>query len=317
MAMGLTSGVGKAAVTRATAFALVGALLAVRPAEATGPEVAGERRGELTPNQLTAGRSLTRDEALAACGPAAAVALARARGREVTLDTAVGLARGVGWTAEQGMAGPASLVLLAKRMGVSATLEAGVDRARLIREVQAGRPVVVRTAGDRGHYLVAERYDPKSGAFDFGQSAMVVKRAAGQRWWGLDEISSLGVGTPTHAIYLEPGRADNRVAALTRTIAVPFAATPAAASGTPVAAPSARSAGVPGRRWVVDTGGFGARLRAEPSTEAEVVASLLDGARVADEGDVVRAGGRVWRRLVGGAGGGAWIDTSLLIPDDG
>ena len=49
----------------------------------------GERRSEgspdgwrdLTSNQLTAGRALSRAEALAACGPAAAVTLARAAGR--------------------------------------------------------------------------------------------------------------------------------------------------------------------------------------------------------------------------------------------
>src|SRR5215212_439587 len=59
-------------------------------------------RRELTPNQLTAGRALTHAEALAACGPAAAVALARATGRTLSLDAAVAVAREVGWTVERG-----------------------------------------------------------------------------------------------------------------------------------------------------------------------------------------------------------------------
>ena len=315
VACGVGVGVGLAAVARATALALTGAVLAVGPAVAAGPETPSERRGELTPNQLTAGRTLTSAEALAACGPAAAVALARARGREVTLDRAVALAREVGWTAEQGMAGPSSLVALLKRMQVPATLEAGLDRARIVREVRAGRPVVVRTAGEGGHYLVAERYDAQSGAFDFGQSAMVVKRAAGQRWFGLNEISSLGVGTPTHAIYLEPGRPEqtNILAALVRAPAAPIASAGPTTRSTPTSGATANQAT---GRWIVDTDGWGARLRSEPSTEAEVVASLLDGARLTAQGAAVRAEGRVWRRVIGGHSGVAWIDAALLRPEE-
>ena len=191
-------------MVRTAAAVLLAALLATHPADVVrgaraaegldrlGPvaasgtraqqsSAADDVRGSLTPNQLTAGRTLTREEALAACGPAAAVAFARARGREVTLDQAVALARQVGWTAERGMAGPDSQVALLARLQIPATLEGGIDRAKIAREVQAGRPVMIRTLGGRGHYFVAERYDPQSGRFDFGESAAVLTRSGVKR----------------------------------------------------------------------------------------------------------------------------------------
>ena len=123
---------------------------------------AGEGNGDLTPNQLFSGGSLTREEALAACGPAAAVAFARAKGKPVTLDTAVAYAREVGWTARRGMSGPSGQVSLLKSLGVQATLETGLDRGKIAREVQ-GRPVIIRAGGGGGHYFVAERLDPSAG----------------------------------------------------------------------------------------------------------------------------------------------------------
>jgi hypothetical protein len=70
---------------------LLTALLFASPLEALAAEnavpigtVARQSAGpssgptDLTPNQLFSGRTLTRAEALAACGPAAAVAFARA-----------------------------------------------------------------------------------------------------------------------------------------------------------------------------------------------------------------------------------------------
>src|SRR5581483_8031814 len=178
------------------------------------------------------------------------VAFARAKGRAITLDTAVAVARGVGWTAERGMTGPWGEVSLLQTLGIPARLEAGLDRAKIAREVQAGRPVIIRTGGsDAAHYFVAERVDG-AGRFDFGQSALVLRLAAGRRWFGLDEIGQLGVGTPTHAIYL----ADSRAA--------PSVSAPLASSPT-VNALSVGSVPVSGANTrVVDTGGFGARLRA-------------------------------------------------------
>src|SRR5205823_5052741 len=107
--------------------------------EAGQPAGAVPGRIDLTPNQLVAGQGLTRAEALAACGPAAAVAFARAKGRTITLDAAVAVARGVGWTADRGMTGPWGELSLLHVLGIPAQLEAGLDQAKIAREVQAGR----------------------------------------------------------------------------------------------------------------------------------------------------------------------------------
>ena len=193
-------------VIRAVATILFAAICVTPAAHAANgsPETAPPiRSGELTPNQLTAGRSLSPEEAVAACGPAAAVALARAIGRDVSLDDAVAAARQVGWTPANGMAGPTSQLALLERLGVSARLEDGIDRARIAREVQAGSPVIVRSVGNGGHYFVLERYDPGNDRFDVGQSAAVLTRAAGRRWFTLGELAALNVGTPRQAIFLD------------------------------------------------------------------------------------------------------------------
>src|SRR6266536_3620648 len=141
---------GTAWRTTATTSVLLTALLFASPLEALAAENAvptgiGQPSGtppsrvDLAPNQLFSGRTLTRAEALAACGPAAAVAFARAKGRAITLDAAVSIARGVGWTADRGMSGPWSEVSLLQTLGIPARLEAGLDRAKIAREVQAGR----------------------------------------------------------------------------------------------------------------------------------------------------------------------------------
>ena len=163
-------------------------------------------RGTLTPNQLTDGHTLTAEEALAACGPAAAVAFARAIGERPTLDDAVAAARLVGWTAADGMAGPRGQVHLLAYLGVGVRLEEGeIDWAAIAREVQAGTPAIVIAPG---HYFVAERYDPGSGRFDFGQSAAVLRAARGQRWFAPADIAALGMGVPRAAIHLNRAARD-------------------------------------------------------------------------------------------------------------
>lgn len=74
--------------------------------------------------------------------------------------------------------GPASQQRLLERMGVASKLEQGVDWARVASDVQRGNPVMI-DAGD--YYMVAERYDPETGSFDFGQSASVLRMAVGRR----------------------------------------------------------------------------------------------------------------------------------------
>jgi flagellum-specific peptidoglycan hydrolase FlgJ len=154
---------------------------------------------ELTPNQYTAGQALSKADADAACGPAAAVAFARRNGRNPTLDEAVALAREVGWTPDAGMAGPASQVKLLQKMGIAATLT-GVDEQRIAADVQAGNPVTLDTPG---HYFVAEKYDPSTGKFDFGNSAKVLRASGGQSWFTLQEAAQLGMGAFRAAIHMD------------------------------------------------------------------------------------------------------------------
>jgi hypothetical protein len=281
--------------------------------EVVGPaRAAGEGNGDLTPNQLFSGGSLTREEALAACGPAAAVAFARAKGKPVTLDTAVAYAREVGWTARRGMSGPSGQVSLLKSLGVPATLETGLDRGKIAREVQAGRPVIIRAAGGGGHYFVAERLDPSSGRYDFAQSALVLKNSGGRRWFSLDELSSLGVGSPTHAIFMADGGSVAAAAMANTAASAPAVAASAAARTTMAAATPPATTAATARGPVVNTGGPAARLRAAPGLDAKIIGLLPDGASVIDLGKTQRVAGRTWRNVSLASGKQAWIDDGLL-----
>jgi hypothetical protein len=279
---------------------LLAALLLASPVVATAVELSpSEQPGRLTPNQLFGGSALSPAEAAAACGPAAAVAFANATGRAVTLDRAVAVAREVGWTPAQGMSGPYGQVSLLQRLNIPATIEAGLDPARIKREVQAGRPVIIRTAGSGslpGHYFVVERLDTVTGRFDLAQSALVLKAAAGRRWFSLNEIGSLGAGAPTHAIYL----ASQPVVQVVAASAAPFRSIATAVTSIQT-----------GTR-VVATGGTGANLRAAPGTAATIVGALVDGARVTPTGATATVAGRVWQRVTLASGGTAWMDGSLL-----
>lgn len=169
------------------------------------PEQAGQQfqAGSYTPNQINAATAegLDYETALAVCGPAAAIAFARKNGRNPTMQEAVGIAQQVGWTVGAGMAGPASEQQLLERMGVAARLQDGVpDWRKVAVDVQRGNPVIVSTPG---HYFVAERYDPESGAFDFGESAAVLKASKGRRWFRPEELSSLGMGDPRASLFMD------------------------------------------------------------------------------------------------------------------
>lgn len=159
--------------------------------------------GSYTPNQINAATEagLDYETALAVCGPAAAIAFARKNGRNPTMQEAVGLAREVGWTVERGMAGPASQQRLLQRMGVAARLTEGTpDWNTVAADVQRGNPVTISTPG---HYFVAERYDPESGAFDFGESAAVLKASKGRRWFRPEELASLGMGEARATLFID------------------------------------------------------------------------------------------------------------------
>lgn len=160
----------------------------------------------ITPDQLKDSQSLSTYEAYAACGPAAAVAFARAIGHDLTLDQATAAARMVGWNAWSGMAGPRAELALLASLGVEAhqrgESEDTIDWERVVGDVQAGIPVMVVT---ERHYYVAEAYDAETGKLDFGNSALVLAGAQKQRWFSPDEIAWLGYGTPFTTIHLGPG----------------------------------------------------------------------------------------------------------------
>ena len=183
-------------------FAAAAALLAILalPASAVAAEESNAPPS-LTPDQLKDGRTLTVEEAHAACGPAAAVALARALGLDPSLDDAVGHARKVGWTAALGMSGARNQVHLLAYLGVAARLaeDEAVDWDAVVRHVRGGNPVIL-VAPD--HYFVAEGHAEESGALDLGTSAAVLRAAGGRRWFAPEAIASLGMGRPSRAIYL-------------------------------------------------------------------------------------------------------------------
>jgi flagellum-specific peptidoglycan hydrolase FlgJ len=169
---------------------------------AVGPGWGTYTAETLTPNQFSEGQQqgLSAAEALAVCGPAAAVAFARANGRQPTLREAKELAQNLGvWDQSTGMYGPASQVKLLANMGVKANLQEGTDWGAVAREVQAGRPVIVDTPM---HYYVVTGYDPQTGEYEFGASAGVLTRSGGKTRWRPEELPSLGMGSPRATIYL-------------------------------------------------------------------------------------------------------------------
>jgi hypothetical protein len=86
-------------------------------------------------------------------------------------------------------------------MGVASRLTEGApDWQSVAADVQRGNPVTISTPG---HYFVAERYDPESGAFDFGESAAVLKASKGRRWFRPEELASLGMGEARATLYID------------------------------------------------------------------------------------------------------------------
>jgi hypothetical protein len=157
----------------------------------------------ITPDQLHDGKTLPPWEAFAACAPAATVAFARATGHDMTLDQAADAARQVGWNGWLGMPGPRAELALLASLGIPAhqrgDSEDTIDWDRVVGDVQAGIPVMVVTAQ---HYYVAEAYDPETGRFDFGNSALVLHTSGKRRWFSPDELAWLDFGSPFTTIHL-------------------------------------------------------------------------------------------------------------------
>lgn len=137
---------------------------------------------------------LPQDVADAFCGPSAAIWFAQRYGRTPSTLEAMNLAKEVGWNTDQGMAGVGSEVTLLNRLGIPA-VQGLPDTARIIREVQAGRPVIINTPG---HYFQITGYNAQTGGFTFGDA---VGRKAGAAGATLSQLSQFGFGAPDAAIY--------------------------------------------------------------------------------------------------------------------
>ncbi len=138
----------------------------------------------LVPNQFDP--SLSPQEAKAACGPAAAVALARANGRNLSLREVVDLAKTVGWTPVGGMNGVANQKRLLEKIGVPVRLDISGDWNKIAEVASSGQPITISTPG---HYFVADGYDPKTGRFHLGASGTAYRN--GKEWMTRQEIEGL------------------------------------------------------------------------------------------------------------------------------
>lgn len=145
------------------------------------------KAGGLVPSQFDP--SISSSEAPAACGPAAAVAFARASGKSVSLRQAVDLAQTVGWTAAGGMNGVANQKRLLDKMGIPAQLDTSGDWGKIAKTVSAGTPVTISTPG---HYFVADGYDTRTGRFHVGASGTAYR--GGKEWMTRQEMERLAGG---------------------------------------------------------------------------------------------------------------------------
>jgi len=148
---------------------------------------------------------VTYAEALAACGPAAAIAFAATTGRPPSLQEALVLARQTGWT-EGGQAGPQAQQKLLTAMGVPTRLEAGVNWGAVQQDVQNGNPVMLSSSGgpglqgEAGHYWQILGYRPEDDRYFVGPSGTAYR--GGKEWMSPEEIARVA-GQPSHALYLD------------------------------------------------------------------------------------------------------------------
>jgi flagellum-specific peptidoglycan hydrolase FlgJ len=145
-----------------------------------------DRAARPTPETSQFGLGLSSGDAIAFCGPAAALAFAQTYGRNPTVAEAKQLAQQVGWNPQQGMAGPQSEVALLKGLGVDAHYTAGVDWGQVGRDAQGGNPVIVDTPG---HYYYVDGYNTQTGQLHVGTSGTDLK--GGSEWMTPQQINSM------------------------------------------------------------------------------------------------------------------------------
>jgi hypothetical protein len=143
---------------------------------------------------------LSSGDAMAFCGPAAAMAFAETFGRNPTVDEAKQLAAQVGWNPGQGMAGPSSEVSLLNKLGIATHMSQGVDWSQVAGDASSGNPVIIDTPG---HYFYVDGYNSDTGQFHLGTSATDLKAAQGKEWFTPSQIPGLGMGDPRAAIFAD------------------------------------------------------------------------------------------------------------------
>ncbi|HEY1297081.1 MAG TPA: glucosaminidase domain-containing protein [Chloroflexota bacterium] len=149
--------------------------------------------GVTVPDQLHIG--LPTDEAMAACGPVAAMAFAQVYGRNPTPAEAMDLAKQSGWTAAGGMNGISNEKRLLDKMGLPSQLEMGANWDHIRADALQRQPVIVSTPG---HYFVIDGFNPSTGAYHVGQSGKVYR--GGSDWMTPAQIQALA-GAPSGALF--------------------------------------------------------------------------------------------------------------------
>lgn len=140
--------------------------------------------------------SIPFDQAVSLCGPAAAVAFARANGRTPTLREAQEMAQFLGvWDKDKGMSGPRSQVDLMRRMGMETEYSEGhADWDRVANSARSRRPVVISTPR---HYFTVSDADDQGRLFVGASGTDLI---GGKEWLTPDEIERMG-GRVQGAIY--------------------------------------------------------------------------------------------------------------------
>jgi hypothetical protein len=148
---------------------------------------AGAHAHVSVPNQFAANLSV--QDAYAACGPAAAVAVARFLGRSPTVAEALQQAKQVGWTSRGGMNGIVNEKRLLDGMHISSQLETSLSWRHVQSDASRGSPVIISTPN---HYFVVDDYDPVTGQYHVGQSGLAFR--GGAEWMTAQLIQQLGGG---------------------------------------------------------------------------------------------------------------------------
>jgi hypothetical protein len=167
------------------------------------------------------------DEAIAACGPAAAVAFSQVYGRTPTLAEAIELAAQSGWTAAGGMNGLAQEKRLLDRMKLPSRLEYSVNWDQVRAEALARQPIIISAPG---HYWVVDNFDQETGRYHVGQRGAAY--SGGSDWMTPRQIEALA-GPPSGALFTQ--RPMSRVQAHREVLPPP----PVTPSPPPVTAPPA------------------------------------------------------------------------------